>query len=449
MVVPLGVVSKTYALLLEPLRWVHVPGFTAAIFRRTSTQVRNPGGLWSESHKLYDMFNATARAALLEWEFASGAIIRFGHMEHADDRFNWQGAQICMLGFDELSHFKREVFFYMLSRNRSATGVRPYVRATLNPVPRDDPQGGWIHEFVDWYIGEDGYAIEERCGKLRYFVNYNDKLHWADTAEELKDEFPGILPKSFTFIKSSVYDNQILLTADPGYVSNLMALNPIDRERLLGQGRRGGNWRIREEAGKVFNRHWVTTTPTMIDGAGKACLFWDFAATERQINKPDPDYTAAVLIQQVPQLVDGNLFFVGHCFAFQKGPAETDRNFVEHTMMVAKEMKRLKIPFCVRWEIEPGSAGKRDNRRLVSALAGLDAKGVYSRGDKMLRGKPFAAQAEAGNVQVVQAPWNEDWLRHMHNFPGGAHDDIWDATAGAFNELVEKVPMRPARSFQG
>ena len=29
------------------------PDFNAVIFRRTSVQVRNPGGLWDESMKLY------------------------------------------------------------------------------------------------------------------------------------------------------------------------------------------------------------------------------------------------------------------------------------------------------------------------------------------------------------------------------------------------------------
>ena len=55
----LGVVSKTFSLLLEPLRHVSNPGFVATIFRRTSTQVRNPGGLWTESRNLYSQFGAS------------------------------------------------------------------------------------------------------------------------------------------------------------------------------------------------------------------------------------------------------------------------------------------------------------------------------------------------------------------------------------------------------
>lgn len=434
---------------MEPLRYSGVPGFTAAIFRRTSTQVKNPGGLWYESVNLYRTIGGVARQTLLEWTFPSGATIRFGHMEHESDRFNWQGAQIAMIGFDELAHFTRDQFFYMLSRNRSATGVRPYVRATLNPVPIDDPIGGWVHEFLDWYIGDDGYALEERCGVVRWFINSNERLYWSDSKDELEKKFPSMLAKSFTFIKSSVFDNRILLNKDPGYLSNLMALNSIDRARLLGDGTRGGNWKIREEAGKIFNRSWVQPTPILPQKAGRAVLYWDFAATEKQINKRDPDFTAGVLVIQAKREMGEKVWYVANVVAFQQGPAETDRMFINVTREMARWMGSEGIPFGVRWEIEPGSAGKREERRMVSALAGLDAKGVYSRGDKILRGKPFAAQAEVGNVFMLEAEWNEDWLRHMHNFPALAHDDIWDATAGAFNELNDVRPMRKATSRQG
>lgn len=445
----LGGVSKTFSLLMEPLRHVDNPGFVATIFRRTSTQARNPGGLWTESRNLYSQFGARARQALLEWEFPSGATIRFGHMEHADDRHNWQGAQIAMLGFDELAHFSREQFLYMLSRNRSACGVRPYVRCTLNPVPPDDPVGGWVHEFLDWFIGEDGYAIEDRCGILRYFVNFNDRLFWFATEEEAAARFPDIKPKTFTFIKSSVFDNQILLKTDPGYLANLQALAPIDKARLLGDGRRGGNWLIKEDAGTIFNRSWVSPAFTVIQGKGRACLFWDFAATERQLNKPDPDYTAGVMLHEVEDELGVKTYTVISCVDFQKGPAETDDAVIAHTWDASKFCARHGIKFCVRWEIEPGSAGKRESRRLVSALGGLDAAGVYSRSDKMMRGKPFAAQAAAGNVHFLKANWNETWLQHMHNFPRGAHDDIWDATSGSFNTLVAGFALRKGTMRRG
>ena len=52
--------------------------------------------------------------------------------------------------------------------------------------------------------------------------------------------------------------------------------------------------------------------------------------------------------------------------------------------------------------------------------------------DKITRASPTSAQAEAGNIKVLRAHWNEDFFRELDNFPEGSHDDIVDALSGAF-----------------
>jgi len=94
-----------------PLQWIHVSGFGAVIFRRTTTQVRAEGGLWDESQELYSRLNGTPREQQLEWRFSSGAAVSFAHMEWERNRYDWQGSQICLIGFDELTHFSRTQFF--------------------------------------------------------------------------------------------------------------------------------------------------------------------------------------------------------------------------------------------------------------------------------------------------------------------------------------------------
>ena len=44
-----------------------------------------------------------------------------------------------------------------------------------------------------------------------------------------------------------------------------------------------------------------------------------------------------------------------------------------------------------------------------------------------------------GNVKLVRGPWNDRYLRTLHSFPEGAHDDEVDASSGAFNDLVREV----------
>jgi predicted phage terminase large subunit-like protein len=413
--------GKSWALLLEPLRHVENPQFSCVLFRRTYPQVTNPGGMWDESIKLYPLVGATPRQSDLAWRFPSGAVVRFAHLQHENSRLDWQGAQVTLLGFDELTHFTRDQFFYMLSRNRSLSGVRPYVRATCNPVPDDDPVGGWIHEFIGWYIGDDGYAISERSGVMRWFVNINDQLHWADTREELAARFPETTPKTFTFIKSSLYDNQILMREDPGYLANLQALPLVDRERLL-----GGNWKIKPAAGKVFNRGWFEVVDAAPAG-GRTIRFWDLAATEKTVAKPDPDFTAGVKMRRV-----GDIYYILDAIAVQEAPGRVDT-------LIKNTAAQDGIEVTVRFEREGGASGVRDARNTVTMMAGYDVRAVSPQGDKVQRAKGLAAQAEAGNVKIVRGPWNDRYLRTLHSFPDGAHDDEVDASSGAFNDLVREV----------
>jgi len=420
----LGAVSKTYALLLETLRHIDNKNFGAVIFRRTSPQIRNEGALWDQSEQVFEGTGAIPRESTLDWTFPSGAGVKFAHMEHDKNRLDFQGAQIPLIGWDELTHFTRRQFFYMLSRNRSTCGVKPYMRATCNPVPDDDETGGWIHEFVDWYIGEDGYAIPERSGVVRWFVMANDSLRWADEPQALAEQYPSSTPKSFTFIMASVYDNPKLLEADPGYLANLQALPMVEREQLLGDQRRGGNWKVKPTAGKVFNREWFEIVDAVPDG-GRTVRFWDLAATEKKL-KGDPDFTAGVKMKRV-----GGMFYVLDSIEERMGPAYADTAMLNTASQDGRSV-------AIRWEEEGGASGKRDSHAIVKNLLGYDARGVKPQGEKLIRARGLSAQALAGNVKLLRGGWNERWLNHMHGQPDLEHDDTMDASSGAFNELADR-----------
>lgn len=423
--------GKTWALLLEPLRHIENPDFGAVVFRRTFPQVSQEGGMWDESAKVYPLLGATSNENDMEWRFPSGARVRFSHMQHEKNKLDWMGAQIPLICFDQLEGFTETQFFYMLSRNRSMCGIRPYVRATCNP-----DADSWLAPFLAWWIADDGYARLDRAGTLRWFVRVTDRLIWADTEQELQRQFPEIPPKSVTFVPASVYDNKKLLAADPGYIANLMALHRIDRERLLGDRKRGGNWKIRAEAGKVFNRAWFK----IVDAApaqGTTGRGWDMAATEAEV-RGDADWTAGVKMRRAP---DGRVYVLDVIHA-RMGPAETDQA-MQNTAAQDGHVCR------VRWEREGGSAGKRDQAHLTQLLAGYDVRGVPPQGDKVLRAKAFAAQAEAGNVHLVRGAWNEDYLRELHEFPDGAHDDQVDASSLVFNDLVTSAGAGGQSNYRG
>lgn len=181
----------------------------------------------------------------VQWKFPSGSKITFAHIFYDKEKYGWQGSQLALLMFDELTHFSESIFFYMLSCNHSTCGFKPYVRATCNPdVDR------WIADFIGWWIDQEtGYPIPERSGVLRYFYKLEGDIYWADTPEEIAEEL-GVnkeLCKSVTFIASSVYDNKILLENAPSYLAKLHGLSLVERERLL-----NSNWKIRPAAGLYF-----------------------------------------------------------------------------------------------------------------------------------------------------------------------------------------------------
>lgn len=431
--------GKSFGILLEAARHTGNKDFGGVIFRRTSPMITNEGGLWDESNKIYPLLAATQKETDHSWTFPSGSVVSFSHLQHEKNVLDWQGSQICFLGFDELTHFTEKQFFYMLSRNRSTCGVKPYVRATTNP-----DADSWVASFISWWIDQEtGLPIHERAGKLRYFIRVNDQLKWADSPEELEDDFRVIwnaLPedvrentkrddfvKSVTFIPSNVYDNKKLLASNPQYLANLLALPLVERERLL-----GGNWKIKATAGKVFNREWFILADALpkID---LVCSYWDFAATEKALKGDDPDYTARAMIGYSKA---EKKWFILDVLAVQQNPATLEKLFIQTCSLDRDRAKQLGARFMVRWEIEPGSAAKRDSYRMTTNLAGYDAKGKNFKGDKLTRARALAVQAEAGNVKILKGSWNSEFLSHMHGQPDLPHDDIMDAAAGSFNSTV-------------
>jgi len=424
--------GKSWALLAEPIRHIKNPKFGAVIFRRTTTQIRNEGSLWDESVNVYPYLGGKPKEMTLEWKFPSGASISMSHLEHEKSVANYQGSQIALQLFDELTHFSESQFFYMLSRNRSTCGVRPYVRATCNP-----DADSWVANFIEWWIDQDtGYAIPERSGKIRWFVRVGSTIIWADHPDELSEyrmpnengDMVPIPPKSVTFIASKLTDNKILMQADPGYMANLMSLPLVERERLL-----GGNWKIRPSAGLYFQRDWVK----VIDIAPhdmQMVRAWDLAATPLD-GTNDPDGTSSVKMGKTPDgkivVCDATLDHLGPKSVETKVLRLAENDGYETTIDIAQD---------------PGQAGKSQIQSYSTLLQGYEMRSSTETGSKITRFSAFSAQAEAGNVYVVRGAWNDMWFNHLEGFPEMAHDDPVDATSRAYNQLI--TPRAKARLFR-
>lgn len=426
--------GKTYALLMEPLRYMHTRGYRAVIFRKNYTQITASGGLWDESLEMYSGIPGAVsfRTPKFRWNFSSRGAVFFDYLGRDEDVLRWQGAQITFIGFDELTHFSEGQFFYMLSRNRSVCGVKPYVRATCNP-----DADSWVAGFISWWIDQKtGYPIPERSGQVRWMVRINETISWFDTREEAVDAavesgmdhiMAETIAKSVTFIASTLQDNKILLENDPGYMANLLALPLVDRERLL-----YGNWKIKPAAGLMFKRTQVTMVEEIPSDVIRWCRGWDMAATSED-EGGKPAYTAGVLIGKrsngryiVADVINRRLS-ASEVRKLIRMTAQADRAAYGHVVL--------------RLAQDPGQAGKEQAQSYMKLLAGFIVKVIPESGDKVTRAEPFSAMwqgtetMETGFVDVLVADWNGEFFNQYESFPQSDFKDMVDAGANAFNEI--------------
>lgn len=419
------------------------PHFECVIFRQNNNQIMNPGGLWDASMELYGLYTGARpiKSPAPYWRFPSGAKISFRHLERDENVYKWQGSEIALIEWDELTHFTEKMFFYMLSRNRSTCGIEPYVRASCNP-----DADSWVAKFLEWWIDQDtGYPMEERSGKIRYMARVNEEILWGDTPEEVvkeaqKTEYDVQITvddvKSVSFIASNIYDNQVLLRSNKGYLSNLKALTVVERERLL-----YGNWKIKAAKGLYFPR---STLPELLEEVPTDVIRWvrgwDLAATDTD-EGGDPAYTASVLLGKRR---DGR--YVIADATNHRLKAEKVRALVKQCAVGDRaKYKRVRI----RMSIDPGQAGKEQSQSYIKMLAGFSVSAVRETGSKEARAEPLAAQWQAGNVDVVAGPWTEALLAQYEAFPESKFKDMVDAGSNAFHELEKMNVSSPPPQEEG
>ena len=195
-----------------------------------------------------------------------------------------------------------------------------------------------------------------------------------------------------------------------------------DLEKTMGSYASAGQLQQRPapRGGGMFKREWFQT----VNAAPANCRWvrgWDLAATAKETAA----YTAGVLIGKAQ---DGR-FYIADATRIQGSAADVERLIVNTASQDGAGVKGS-IPQ------DPGQAGKAQSQYLIRQLAGFDYRASPETGDKVTRADPLAAQAEAGNVLIVQGDWNRDFLDELTTFPSGKFKDQVDAATRAFNELL-------------
>lgn len=226
--------GKTEALVMEALRQINKPKYTAIIFRRTFPMLEAANGIIQRSQEWYPAYGGTYNGSKHYWTFpSSGARIYFGHMQYAKDMLQYQGAEFAFIGFDELTEFERKMYLYMFTRCRAAgPGIRAYIRSASNP-------GNLGHRWV-----KDRFITRDIINQVRWFAADGD-----GNDVEVPSGHPAALSR--TFIPARLEDNP---DADPDYRQRILASgDPIQIARLL-----HGDWDADYVEGLIYP-NWSST----------------------------------------------------------------------------------------------------------------------------------------------------------------------------------------------
>jgi hypothetical protein len=201
--------GKSFAMVIDPLRYCHIGAHRALILRRSMPELRE---LIDKSRELYPKAFKGAKFKEVEklWQFPSGAKIEFGFLERDADVYRYQGQAYSWIGFDEITHLPTEFGWnYLASRLRTTDPELPtFLRCTANP-------GGVGAQWV--------------------------KKRYVDPSDENKT-FVGTDGLTRKFIPARLQDNPFL-AEDGEYERMLLSLPPVQRKQLL-----EGNWNISEGA---------------------------------------------------------------------------------------------------------------------------------------------------------------------------------------------------------
>jgi terminase large subunit-like protein len=210
-----------------------IPGFQAALFRRTyrelnDTHMEGPGSFPAILAGAQN--EGLCRIVKDEIRFANGSRISLNHCQYEHNVTSYQGAEFHLLQIDELTHWTSYMYTYLRTRCRLGNlqipdkyiGKLPLIVSTSNP-------GGIGHNWVkDFFEPDKPFVIRRMTGKGE----------------------GGMLRQ---FIPATIADNPDTLRNDPSYVDKLEGVGDPQTARALLEG----DWDVVSDA--MFGTSWKKT----------------------------------------------------------------------------------------------------------------------------------------------------------------------------------------------
>lgn len=202
--------GKSFAQLIDALLYaLRYPKSKQLILRRTFAELEH--SLIRSSLEIYPKEAAVYNAGKHVWNFKNGSIIDFGYCDNDKSVIQYQSAEYDTIRFDELTHFTKYQYTYMMSRLRGANPYPKQIKSATNP-------GGVGHTWVrERFIDTAPPFTVQKC----------------DSGTRV-------------YIPATVQENKFLMQKDPGYIRRLEAMDETTRKALL-----YGDWDIFE--GQYFS----------------------------------------------------------------------------------------------------------------------------------------------------------------------------------------------------
>lgn len=186
--------------------------------------------------------------------------------------------------------------------------------------------------------------------------------------------------------------------------------------------------------GSLFKEAWFTQRVPAVPAGVRRARGWDLAGTRKKRSK----FTAGVRMS----LGNDGVIYIEHAVRGKEAPAGVSRMIKAAALRDRGEHGpvRISIPQ------DPGQAAIAQKLAFAQLLAGFDVRFSPESGEKQDRALPLSAQAEVGNVRIVQTgnvvedAWIDPFIKELVAFPGGEFSDQVDAASRAYSTLLE-MPM--------
>ena len=253
--------GKTYCMLLNALRGIDKPGYTARFISVRLQDSKKGSSIFRDGVEVLGNFAGcqynSSDYPTFTWPQWNSNLQMIHSNFNVENPAEWEDFkdyakknQASYIGIDEGTEIRSfKMFSYWFSRNRDSSGMKPQMVMSFNPE-----FGHWSTTMLKdaGYLGDDYYIKPEMNGATRYFYIAGDgpeDIIWGNTPEEVaaaahieiseKERDAGItiyqIVKSFTFFTGEAGDNKKLIAATGGEsIGNLHAVGATQRSILHG-----------------------------------------------------------------------------------------------------------------------------------------------------------------------------------------------------------------------